>query len=307
MHRYIYCTMPWASSASKNRKVLIRLHACQSKAEEFNLRVFQRSATIDTGIPLAFAREFLGLAGDFLLPRKLKSISIASRLEAASPPCSSFQRSLLQPYVYTSRMFSSKLLFSACCIASLIANADSFGLGFIPGATKLSNSRLINSLQARARTSVWRPNLKNRGVTMQVWSNEQAIQEYKDLLAGKVAKPTEDGPSVIIGGGRLGMALKVNQFYAWPTAGFSHHAATAMDYGHCHLPFLSLQACRHRTYVYAQIHACMHTCMTFSTGFLAHIAHITRTTQRRHPQDSSKRLHLRTHTYIYTYASSGHG
>ena len=46
-------------------------------------------------------------------------------------------------------------------------------------------------------------------LVMQVWSNEQAIQEYKDLLAGKAAQATEDGPSVIVGAGKLGTAIKV--------------------------------------------------------------------------------------------------
>ena len=42
----------------------------------------------------------------------------------------------------------------------------------------------------------------------QVWSDPRAVQEYKDLLEGKAPKETEDGPSVIIGRGRIGQALK---------------------------------------------------------------------------------------------------
>ena len=34
------------------------------------------------------------------------------------------------------------------------------------------------------------------------------MQEYKDLLDGKAPKDTEDGPSVIIGKGRIGQTLK---------------------------------------------------------------------------------------------------
>ncbi|KAJ1488852.1 hypothetical protein T484DRAFT_1782187 [Baffinella frigidus] len=46
------------------------------------------------------------------------------------------------------------------------------------------------------------------GRKMQVWSNNEAIQEYRDLLAGKRQDDTNDGPSVIIGDGRLGTMLR---------------------------------------------------------------------------------------------------
>lgn len=42
---------------------------------------------------------------------------------------------------------------------------------------------------------------------MQVWSDPRAVQEYKDLLEGKAPKDTVDGPSVIIGKGRIGQTL----------------------------------------------------------------------------------------------------
>ncbi|CAN0259526.1 unnamed protein product [Ectocarpus sp. 12 AP-2014] len=42
---------------------------------------------------------------------------------------------------------------------------------------------------------------------MQVWSNPQAVQDYKDLLDGNAPEDTIDQPSVIIGRGKLGTAL----------------------------------------------------------------------------------------------------
>ncbi|CAN0104848.1 unnamed protein product [Discosporangium mesarthrocarpum] len=42
---------------------------------------------------------------------------------------------------------------------------------------------------------------------MQVWSNPQAVQDYKDLLTGKAPEEKSDGPSVIVGAGKLGNAL----------------------------------------------------------------------------------------------------
>ena len=40
-----------------------------------------------------------------------------------------------------------------------------------------------------------------------MWSDPRAVQEYKDLLEGKAPKDTVDGPSVIIGKGRIGQTL----------------------------------------------------------------------------------------------------
>eukprot|EP00282_Hemiselmis_andersenii_P035475 CAMPEP_0169443170 /NCGR_PEP_ID=MMETSP1042-20121227/9215_1 /TAXON_ID=464988 /ORGANISM="Hemiselmis andersenii, Strain CCMP1180" /LENGTH=376 /DNA_ID=CAMNT_0009554385 /DNA_START=57 /DNA_END=1187 /DNA_ORIENTATION=- len=47
------------------------------------------------------------------------------------------------------------------------------------------------------------------GLRMQVWSNEQAVQEYKDYLSGDAPEATVDGPAVIVGGnGRIGSFLR---------------------------------------------------------------------------------------------------
>ena len=43
---------------------------------------------------------------------------------------------------------------------------------------------------------------------LQVWSDSRAVEEYRDLLSGKVQKDAEDCASVIIGRGRIGQALK---------------------------------------------------------------------------------------------------
>lgn len=43
---------------------------------------------------------------------------------------------------------------------------------------------------------------------MQVWSNPQAVEDYKNLLDGKQVERKVDCASVIIGGGKLGTALK---------------------------------------------------------------------------------------------------
>jgi len=43
---------------------------------------------------------------------------------------------------------------------------------------------------------------------MQVWSNQQAIEEYQDLLSGKAMEDRADVPSVIIGQGRVGELMK---------------------------------------------------------------------------------------------------
>lgn len=46
---------------------------------------------------------------------------------------------------------------------------------------------------------------------MQVWSNEQSTQEYRDLLNGVVLEKKNDGPAVIVGGnGKLGSFLRVS-------------------------------------------------------------------------------------------------
>ncbi|CAM9791268.1 unnamed protein product, partial [Choristocarpus tenellus] len=42
---------------------------------------------------------------------------------------------------------------------------------------------------------------------MQVWSNPQAIKDYQDLLGGNAPEEKVDGPSVIVGVGKLGTAL----------------------------------------------------------------------------------------------------
>ncbi|CAM9994542.1 unnamed protein product, partial [Hapterophycus canaliculatus] len=47
----------------------------------------------------------------------------------------------------------------------------------------------------------------SNGLRMQVWSNPQAVQDYKDLLDGVAPEDTIDQPSVIVGGGKLGTAL----------------------------------------------------------------------------------------------------
>mmetsp|Transcript_50479 Transcript_50479/g.114989 ORF Transcript_50479/g.114989 Transcript_50479/m.114989 type:complete len:380 (+) Transcript_50479:2-1141(+) len=91
---------------------------------------------------------------------------------------------------------------SLLCLVLLcvVSHAAAFSVGLAPRGF-LGRAVRAERRAPRASTpaSPWK---------MQVWSNNEAIQEYRDLLAGKRQDDTNDGPSVIIGDGRLGTMLR---------------------------------------------------------------------------------------------------
>lgn len=96
---------------------------------------------------------------------------------------------------------SFRLAFLALLLLPL---CDAFGMG--KPFMGIRRSGIRHNVATRPGRRALAP--QRGGVTMQVWSNEQAVQEYRDLLEGNAPKPTEDGPAVIVGGGRMGNCLK---------------------------------------------------------------------------------------------------
>eukprot|EP00281_Chroomonas_sp_CCMP1168_P030082 CAMPEP_0206244066 /NCGR_PEP_ID=MMETSP0047_2-20121206/17950_1 /ASSEMBLY_ACC=CAM_ASM_000192 /TAXON_ID=195065 /ORGANISM="Chroomonas mesostigmatica_cf, Strain CCMP1168" /LENGTH=374 /DNA_ID=CAMNT_0053669243 /DNA_START=125 /DNA_END=1249 /DNA_ORIENTATION=+ len=90
------------------------------------------------------------------------------------------------------------------CLLIVLPLCDGFGLG--TPAMGLRSSKAHAGISTRAGRRLTAP--QKGVVTMQVWSNEQAIKEYRDLLEGKAPAPTQDGPAVIVGGGKLGNCIK---------------------------------------------------------------------------------------------------
>ncbi|CAN0215170.1 unnamed protein product [Ascophyllum nodosum] len=74
---------------------------------------------------------------------------------------------------------------------------------YYSSAGSWGSDKALRRDQPRGLGRGWR----RTSVRMQVWSNPQAVQDYKDLLGGQAPEEKVDGPSVIVGKGRLGTAL----------------------------------------------------------------------------------------------------